>query len=240
MLTLSDLIALFWALLGPWQFLSLTLPHLSHTIRRLLSTGDYATLFSWQRLQDAWFSRFWSWLGPQIREGNGPKITALLQGRITNAQVVDEAVSKPIGGNVLDIGPGLGYWVDLYARTGEVKEDGIEKIYGIEPNTDVHAGLAQRAKAAGLDGVYEIVPAGIESISQASHIEKGSVDCIVSVLCLCSIPEPEKNIAELYSYLKKGGRWYLYEHVQAKGVFMKGYQGTLMRNLKPSNFGNFH
>lgn len=37
-------------------------------------------------------------------------------------------------------------------------------------------------------------------------IGKESVDCIVSILCLCSIPEPEKNITKLYELLKKGGR----------------------------------
>jgi hypothetical protein len=56
-------------------------------------------------------------------------------------------------------------------------------------------------------------------------IKKESVDCIVSILCLCSILEPEKNIAELYGLLKKGGLWYLYEHVRTRdGLFMRLYQ----------------
>jgi SAM-dependent methyltransferase len=106
----------------------------------------------------------------------------------------------------------------------------ITKVYGVEPNKDVHAELHRRVAAAGLDGTYEVVPVGIESLGDASRwngrIEKGSVDCIISILCLCSIPDPERNIRELYSYLKKGGRWYVYEHVRASPRYpaMRLYQ----------------
>ena len=96
----------------------------------------------------------------------------------------------------------------------------------MEPNTQSHSGLRQRALAAGLEGVYKILPVGIEDIAKETIVEKGSVDAIVSLLCLCSIPEPEKNIRELYSYLKPGGRWYVYEHVKSKGYRpMQIYQG---------------
>ena len=177
-------------------------------------------------------------MGPRIREGNGPRIAALLEGRVTAAQVVDKVVSEPIGGVVLDIGPGLGYWVDLYARTnvliqndGKVvknreKRRGITTVYGIEPNTQSYPGLRQSVLAAGLEGIYKILPVGIENIAKETAVEKGNVDAIVSLLCLCSIPEPEKNIKELYSYLKPGGRWYVYEHVKSKGYWpMQIYQG---------------
>ena len=193
---------------------------------------------SWDTIQSAWFSKFWAWAGPRIREGNGPRITALLEGRVTGAEVVDEVVGEPISGVVLDIGPGLGYWVDLYARTdvpistqdGNIRKrdgkgKGITKVYGVEPNAQSHPGLRQRAKAAGLDGVYEILPVGIEHIAKETVVKKGSVDAIVTLLCLCSIPEPEKNIKELHSYLRPGGRWYLYEHVRVKGYWpMQLYQ----------------
>jgi hypothetical protein len=46
-------------------------------------------------------------------------------------------------------------------------------------------------------------------------------------MCLCSIPEPRYNCAQLYRYLKPGGRWYVYEHVRcfhSQGIFMRTYQ----------------
>lgn len=237
----SRLIEIFLALLGPWKFMGSTIPFLFSTIVRLHNAGEYGILFSWRKLQDAWFSAFWQWFGPQLRQGRGPHIVALLEGRVQNGKVVDAPVETPVGGVVLDIGPGRGYWTDLYdkARVPIVDSDtklrdtngGIRKVYGVEPNPDQHTALSQRVKETGLDGVYQVLPVGIEAINEVSidgqgnKIQKGSVDCIVSVLCLCSIPEPEKNIAELHSYLRKGGRWYLYEHVRTKaGPFMKLYQ----------------
>lgn len=226
------------ALLEPWQFMLVSCSYLPSTIRHLYNTSGLLSIFSWDKLQSAWFSKFWAWAGPRIREANGPRITALLEGRVTGGQLVDEVVGEPISGVVLDIGPGLGYWVDLYARadvpisdSGDSlrqragKGEGITKVYGVEPNLQSHSGLRQRVQAAGLDAVYEILPVGIEDIAKETVVKKGSVDAIVSVLCLCSIPEPEKNIKELHSYLKPSGRWYLYEHVTVKNHWpMKLYQ----------------
>jgi len=123
--------------------------------------------------------------------------------------------------------------VPLAGRAAEGgNQSAIEKVYGVEPGLESHPGLRRRAKEAGLEGVYEILPVGIEDISKvsvdgASFVEKGSVDCIVSLLCLCSIPEPEKNIKELYGYLKEGGRWYVFEHVVVDEANwpMRAYQG---------------
>lgn len=225
-------------LLQPWQFMLVSCSYLPATFSHLYRVSGISSFLSWDTIQSAWFSKFWAWAGPRIREGNGPRITALLEGRVTGAEVVDEVVGEPISGVVLDIGPGLGYWVDLYARTdvpistqdGNIRKrdgkgKGITKVYGVEPNAQSHPGLRQRAKAAGLDGVYEILPVGIEHIAKETAVKKGSVDAIVTLLCLCSIPEPEKNIKELHSYLRPGGRWYLYEHVRVKGYWpMQLYQ----------------
>ncbi|KAJ4294279.1 hypothetical protein N0V90_007969 [Kalmusia sp. IMI 367209] len=242
MVKFAELSEIFWSLLDPWRFMSTTLPFLYRTMQRLYGAGEYGTLFSWRKLQDAWFSAFWLWFGPQLRANNGDRITALLEGRIEHAQITDDSVAPPVGGIVLDIGPGRGYWIDLYdkakvpidkpgARSRSIS-GGIRKVYGVEPNPDSHAALSERVQELGLSGVYEVLPVGIEEVDKVKvngndrTIEKGTVDCIVSVLCLCSIPEPEKNIAELYGYLKKGGRWYLYEHVRSNdGLFMKLYQG---------------
>jgi SAM-dependent methyltransferase len=225
-------------LLGPWQFILVACSYIPSTVSHLYATSSLASLLSWNAFQSAWFSKFWSWAGPRIREANGPRITALLEGRVTGAEVVNDVVGEPISGVVLDIGPGLGYWVDLYARTkvplanedGPVKKRGgktktITKVYGVEPNAQSHPALRSRANAAGLENVYDILPVGIEDIAKETVVKKGSVDAIVTLLCLCSIPDPEKNVMELYSYLKPGGRWYLYEHVAVKGHWpMQLYQ----------------
>ncbi|KAI0537233.1 S-adenosyl-L-methionine-dependent methyltransferase [Xylaria digitata] len=110
----------------------------------------------------------------------------------------------------------------------------ITRVYGVEPNAAHHAALRRSVEAAGLKDVYEVVPVGIEDLSSSSgdgkkkwegNIEPGSVDCIVSVLCLCSIPDPERHIRELYELLRPGGRWYVYEHVKIESSwYMQLYQ----------------
>ncbi|KAH7318196.1 methyltransferase [Stachybotrys elegans] len=229
MSTIQESWAVLLSLLGPWKFMYMSLTYLPSTVRQLVQEGNFRTLFSWPLLRGAWFSKFWAWVGPGIRQGRGERLTALLQGRISAGSVVPEQVVSPIGGIVLDIGPGPGYWVDIYSPFNTPEKQ--LKIYGVEPNPDVHASLSQRVEAAGIKDVYRIVPAGIQSLSSLdqqdndlSSIAPGSVDCIVSFLCLCSIPEPEKNIRELHRYLKKGGRWYLFEHVQVKATWLKPYQ----------------
>jgi len=113
----------------------------------------------------------------------------------------------------------------------------ITHVYGVEPNPAHHPALWRSAESAGLRDVYEIVPVGIEDLNSSGekvgrkekkwsgNIEPNSVDCIVSVLCLCSIPEPERHTRELYKLLRPGGRWYVYEHVKHENDwFMRIYQ----------------
>ncbi len=74
------------------------------------------------------------------------------------------------------------------------------------------------------------MPLGIEDLAASGAVALQSVDCVVTIMCLCSIPEPRHNMAQLYGYLKPGGRWYVYEHVKcfrAQGLGMQLYQGLL-------------
>ena len=95
-------------------------------------------------------------------------------------------------------------------------------IYGVEPNADHHAQLRERARQAGLEGKYVIVPVGIEDLGER-WVKRGEVDSVVTVLCLCSIPRPAFMIGELYRYVKEGGFWILYEHVKVKEGRWVGY-----------------
>lgn len=148
----------------------------------------------------------------------------------------------PVSGTVIEVGPGSGMWVSVFKEIGLATEEasadagsdgavrqrkgvasastavstsgGITKIYGVEPNAGVHDALRQRVHDAGMGDVYEIVPVGIQDVAASSSaITANSVDCVVTILCLCSIPSPQQNIRALYDYLKPGGRMYVFEHV---------------------------
>ncbi|KAI1765148.1 S-adenosyl-L-methionine-dependent methyltransferase [Hypoxylon sp. FL1150] len=240
-------------LLDPWLFLGLSLSCLPRTLLALVRERRYAVLLlSPRRLRDAWFHEFWgSRAGPGVRETAGERVVPLLEGRTAAGDVVAEPTGLPVSGVVLEVGAGSGLWVDVFPRfvagsNGVSGSDvrrrgaggsgsgsaGITRIYGVEPNRDQHPSLRKAVSRAGLEDVYRIVPVGIEDLDDSSkwdgRVGKGSVDCIVSILCLCSIPEPEKNIHELYEYLKPGGRWYVYEHVRCEySWYMRLYQRLL-------------
>ncbi|KAI0885772.1 S-adenosyl-L-methionine-dependent methyltransferase [Annulohypoxylon maeteangense] len=244
-------------LLSPWGFLSLSASFLPRTILSLIQQQRYSVLFSPARLQEAWFTEFWTGLaGPNIRLNAGERVVPLLRGYASRGQVTETQVGPAIAGTVIEVGAGAGLWVDVYRQVADVRapdaDEGVEgvtkrknvnngngegkgvitRIYGVEPNPNQHPHLHRAIAAAKLEDVYQIVPVGIEDLDNGAmwdgRVEKGSVDCIVSILCLCSIPEPEKNIRELYSYLKKGGRWYVFEHVRCEhGLFMQFYQRLL-------------
>jgi SAM-dependent methyltransferase len=214
-------------------------------------------IFSSRR--SAWFGEFWAWAGPLVREGGEANVVPLLEGRVQGGCILEEPPRQGagVGGTVIEIGPGSGQWVSLFSDRylvsppakdststgtdkvqGEVRSRGevagrrkVTRVFGIEPNAGVHGLLKEKIAAAGLQDVYEIVPVGIEALESARRVEKESVDCIVSILCLCSIPSPQRNMKELYGYLKPGGRWFVYEHVKcsAKGGRLMGYyQGMSM------------
>lgn len=239
---------IFLFLIDPWLFMLQSVTHLPSTILSLLLTLQLSTLLSPSRFQSAWFGRFWATAGPGVRETGEARVIPLLEGRVHDGKVLSSATasasssspstngsanprgSQGLSGVVLEVGPGTGMWASVFATPSI--EGAITRIYGVEPNIGVHAELRQRVAAAGLGGTYEVVPLGIEDLAASGRVQRESVDCIVSILCLCSIPEPDRMIKELYGYLKPGGRWLVYEHVRCEsermresGLGMRVYQG---------------
>ncbi|KAF8943232.1 hypothetical protein BGZ47_005656 [Haplosporangium gracile] len=229
-------------LMKPWFLMWLSLSHVPATIRALVVAKDYGTLFSPSGFREALFGTLWATIGPEIKTSNEERVIALLEGRVKGGCVQDKVVSTPIHGTVLEIGAGSGMWVDVLARfSGNVDDAGglhsrkntgrgITKIYGVEPNPISAKALQKRVNEVGLQDIYQVVPVGIEFVNNPSawdsKIEPGSVDCIFGILCLCSIPEPEKNIQLLYQLLKPGGHWFVNEHVKVSrgGPLLRFYQ----------------
>jgi SAM-dependent methyltransferase len=224
------------SLLEPLKFLALALSFLPATILSALLALDTSTLLSPSRLRAAWFGRFWARIGPDVRTAAEKKVIPLLQGQVTHGLVPTTTSSPsssssphpPVSGTVLEIGPGSGMWTSLFTPRSLPH---ITKVYGIEPNTTIHPLLRAQITAHNLTSTYEILPLGIEDLAVSGRVPLASVDSIVTVMCLCSIPEPRHNMAQLYGYLKPGGRWYVYEHVKCfreQGVGMRFYQGEFL------------
>ncbi|KAG0299311.1 hypothetical protein BGZ97_003792 [Linnemannia gamsii] len=244
-------------LLEPWYFMWLGLAHVPATIRALVAAKDYGTLFSFSGFREALFGTLWATVGPSLKAMNEERVIALLEGRVKGGCIQEKVVSTPIHGTVLEIGAGSGMWADVLARFSDNAATagglynrkstgrGITKIYGVEPNPISAKALQKRVNEVGLQDIYQVVPVGIESVKDPSlwdgKIEPGSVDCIFGILCLCSIPEPEKNIQLLYELLKPGGHWFVNEHVKVSrgGPLLRFYQSSVVTQRKASGLREF-
>ncbi|KAM3514320.1 hypothetical protein MY11210_001995 [Beauveria gryllotalpidicola] len=240
------------AMIGPWLFIGMAVAHFPRTFISIVSSGQYSKLFSPSEFLAIAFGQFWGTVGPEIKEDFKPRVVPVLEGRVRDGNIVPEPVSEPISGIVMEVGAGSGMWTDVLAgftavgssdsgpdgpasnlrrRKTHASGGGITKIYGVEPNEISAASLRKRVNDLGLDGIYEVVPVGIEQVTDPTawngQIPEGSLDCIVCVCCLCSIPDQEKNIQYLYKLLKPGGRWYIHEHVKVThgGILLRLYQG---------------
>ncbi|KAK6005130.1 hypothetical protein QM012_007909 [Aureobasidium pullulans] len=205
-------------LLRPLLLLSYSASYIPITIFRLLLSSPFK-LLSWSSFQHAWFGNFWSWFGGVSRQNANPVVSPLVRANVS--------------GIVLDIGPGSGEWVNLYAATANK----VSKVYGVEPNPEHHAALRRRVEAAGLKDIYEILPVGAQDLGMQG-LEIESVDTIVTLQTLCSCPGPQDIIKSLYPYLKKGGTWVVYEHVKTKyhNDFV-GYWQPFVNLIWPTFFG---
>ncbi|KAK0727012.1 S-adenosyl-L-methionine-dependent methyltransferase [Lasiosphaeria miniovina] len=251
--TISDFAASWFF---PWRFMIASTTFLPGTLASAVLAGEWRTLLSWNRLQSAWFGRFWGWAGPLVRMSAEENVVPLLEGRVTGGRIVERSAAhaRGVGGTVLEIGPGSGNWVSIFSdrylsSTGSSTSTSaslsnpnpdtaaapgsrgkVTRVFGVEPNAGVHAELRAKIVAAGLEDVYEIVPVGIQDLASSGRVPLESVDCIVTVMCLCSIPDPQLNIKELYGYLKPGGRWFVYEHVKcshSQSWVVDAYQGFM-------------
>lgn len=115
-------------------------------------------------------------------------------------------------GTVLEVGPGSGTQLPRYDLSK------INRVYGVEPNVDLHDALRANIKKHGLSDIYTIVPCGVEDVEKLKEfsISSRSVDTVMCAQVLCSVPKPAEMTKELYRLLKPGGQMIVYEHVKSE------------------------
>lgn len=139
----------------------------------------------------------------------------LRSGPVFAARDEETAIPKLVSqalGVVLELEPGMGSQLPRY----DVSK--LTKVYGVEPTAELHDALRAKIKACRLDDIYEIVPCGIEDVETLEKygISPGSIDTVLSVQVLCSIPDADAVLRQLYALLKPGGQMIVYEHVESK------------------------
>jgi ubiquinone/menaquinone biosynthesis C-methylase UbiE len=115
-------------------------------------------------------------------------------------------------GRVLEVGAGSG--LNLPHYTAEVTE-----LVATDPSPHMLEELRDAAaKAAPPVGDLRVERADAESLPFGDE----SFDTVVSTYVLCTVPDPERALAEIARVLRPGGRFLYLEHVRAKEGTWRG------------------
>ncbi len=117
-------------------------------------------------------------------------------------------------GRVLEVGIGSGLNLPFYTQK-------VELVIGLDPSPR----LLSMARRAGYraSGLVEFV----EGSAEAIPLEDRSVDSVVTTWTLCSIPNAQRSLREMYRVLKPSGRLLFVEHGRAPEPNVRWWQDRL-------------
>jgi ubiquinone/menaquinone biosynthesis C-methylase UbiE len=102
-------------------------------------------------------------------------------------------------GEILEIGVGTGLNLPHYP-------DSVKRIVTADPNPGMNRRLQRRIRESGIQVEQRLIS------SEALPFDEAVFDCVVSTITLCSIPDVQQAVSELFRVLKPGGRLLFLEH----------------------------
>ena len=159
------------------------------------------------------FARFWLWVSPGMERGGlaGHRDT-LLAG---------------LSGRVIEVGAGNGLNFGHYPP-------GVTRVIAVEPNP--HLRRAAYGAAARAPVPVEVTDAVAERLPAA----EADFDAAVASLVLCSVPDPQAALRELYRVIRPGGELRFFEHVRASTPALRRVQRGLDATIWPALGGGCH
>jgi ubiquinone/menaquinone biosynthesis C-methylase UbiE len=103
------------------------------------------------------------------------------------------------GGDILEIGFGSGLNLPCYPGP-------VRKVTTVDPNVGMYRRAGRRIAKAGIE-IDQRVQSG-----ERLPFEDNRFDCVVSTFTLCSIPNVQQALAEVYRVVKTGGKFLFLEH----------------------------
>lgn len=146
-----------------------------------------------------------------MAENKGHKWFAALYDRIMASaergflKAVRREVAGGAKGRVLEIGAGTGLNFAHYSDSAEV--------IATEPDPFMLQTAEKRAAEA--NHPIDVRQASAEELP----FEDASFDVVVGTLVMCSVPHPDRALAEIKRVLKPGGEYRFYEHVRYGNAF---------------------
>jgi SAM-dependent methyltransferase len=83
------------------------------------------------------------------------------------------------------------------------------RLIAVEPNPAMHPRLRRRAAQAKIDLELHA------TVGERLDLPDASADMVISSLVLCTVPDPDRVVAEVRRVLRPGGRYAFLEHVAA-------------------------
>lgn len=131
-----------------------------------------------------------------------------------------------LSGRVIEIGAGNGLNFPHYPAE-------VEELVAIEPEPYLRARAVEAAQRASITIHVR------EGNANRVREDDRTFDAAVVSGVLCSVPDPDAALRELWRVLRPGGELHFYEHVRASGSFRGFYQDTV-NLLWPRLMGGCH
>lgn len=127
-----------------------------------------------------------------------PRITNVLMDS-KEFEPIRARVAQELAGEVLEIGFGSGLNVAHYPR-------GVHRVQAVDP-----AALGRKLAARRLaDSPVPVEFVGTDG--QQLPVDTDSVDHVLATWTLCTIPEPDRALAEIHRVLRTGGQFHFVDH----------------------------
>lgn len=114
-------------------------------------------------------------------------------------------------GRILEVGVGTGVNFSFY-------NDQVV-VTGIEPSETMLSRATEKRKRLKLTNRIGLLHTGCGLPEMQQMVEENSLDAVICTLVLCTIPEPEKAIAQFKKWLKPGSQLVIMEHIRAHTHF---------------------
>lgn len=130
-------------------------------------------------------------------------------------------------GRVIEVGAGSGANFAHYPSS-------VEQVLAVEPEDY----LRERASKAA--AVAPVAVTVVDGVGGRLPAEDGSFDAGVAALVLCTVPDQDVALAELFRVIRPGGELRFYEHVVAKTPLQARFQRLADATFWPRLAGGCH